>query len=213
MKPAKNLSAETERVRRIWNNNAPKYDRQIALMEKWLFKDGREWIGARTSGNVLEVAIGTGRNLPFYPLEVRLIGVDLSPEMLKIARRRADELGINIDLREGDAHQLAFADSSFDSVVCALSLCNIPDERRAVAEMKRVLRPGGRLLLLDHVRGSSPVIRGLQRVLEVPALWFGGDHLLRRPYEHVVTAGFEIEEHERYKWGVVERLMARKPFP
>jgi len=75
--------------------------------------------------------------------------------MLEIARKRADELGVDADLREGDAQQLPFPDTSFDTVVCTLSLCNIPDNRRAIAEMKRVLRPGGRLLLLDHVRASS----------------------------------------------------------
>lgn len=211
MRQADSLTTETERVRRLWNKNAPRYDRQIARMEKWLFKDGREWVCSRASGDVLEVAVGTGRDLPFYPPGVRLTGVDLSQEMLKIACRRADELSINIDLREGNAHELVFADASFDTVVCALSLCNIPDERRAIAEMQRVLRPSGRLLLLDHVRASTRPIRGLQRVLEVFTLRLGGDHLLRRPYEHLIATGFEIEAHERYKWGVVERVSARKP--
>ena len=77
--------------------------------------------------------------------------------------------------------------------------------------MKRVLRPGGRLLLLDHVRASSKVWLAAQRVLE-PLSWrFSCDHLLRRPLEHVLAEGFEVEQRERYKAGIVERLSARKP--
>ncbi len=102
----------------------------------------------------------TTDNFPFYPQGVRLSGIDLSPAMLEIARKRAEELGVDADLGEGDAQQLPFADASFDTVVCTLSLCTIPDDRRAIAEMKRVLRPGGRLLLLDHVRASSKVWLG-----------------------------------------------------
>lgn len=183
----------------------------MARMERWLFKDGRPWICSRAHGDVLDVAVGTGRNLPFYPSGVRLTGVDLSYEMLNVARQRAESLGMRVELLEGDAHQLPFRDGSFDTVVCALSLCNIPDEHRAIAEMKRVLRTRGRLLLLDHVRGSSRIARGIQHVLEPLTLWLGGDHLLRRPLDQVYAAGFEIEERERYKHGIVERLAARKP--
>jgi ubiquinone/menaquinone biosynthesis C-methylase UbiE len=202
---------ETERRRRIWEREAPRYDRMIVLWEKILFRDGRRWVCSRAQGEVLEVAIGTGRNLAFYPEGVRLTGIDLSPAMLDLARERARELGMEVDLREGDAQDLPFPDESFDTVVCTLSLCNIPDDRKAVTEMKRVLRPGGRLLLLDHVRAASGLGRAVQRALEVVTVRLEGDHLLRRPLEHVRAEGFRIEERERYKLGIVERLAARKP--
>ena len=205
------LTKETERIRRIWDKQAPRYDRSAALCEKILFRDGRRWVCSRAHGDVLEVAIGTGLNLAFYPDGVRLTGVDLSPAMLGIAHQRARELGMEVDLLEGDAQSLLFADESFDTVVCTLSLCNIPDDRRAVAKMKRVLRPGGRLLLLDHVRAASRLGRAVQRALEVVMVRLGGEHLLRRPLEHVRAEGFWIEEQERYKLGIIERLAARKP--
>lgn len=131
-------AAETERRRRIWDKEAPRYDRTIRVIERLLFGDGRAWIGARARGEVLEVAVGTGRNFRFYPGGVRLTGIDFSAGMLAIARERARRLGLDASLREGDAQALPFQDASFDSVVCTLSLCNIPDDRRAVAEMKRV---------------------------------------------------------------------------
>jgi len=205
------LTRETERLRRIWENQRQRNDRTAALWEKTLFEDGRRWVCEHTHGEVLEVAIGTGLNLAFYPDGVRLTGVDLSPAMLEIAHQRARELGIEVNLREGDAQGLPLPDESFDTVVCTLALCNIPDDRKAVAEMKRVLRPGGRLLLLDHVRAASRLGRALQRALEVVMVRLGGEHLLRRPLEHVRAEGFRIEEHERYKLGIIERLAARKP--
>jgi ubiquinone/menaquinone biosynthesis C-methylase UbiE len=207
----KTASEETERLKRVWEKEAPTYDRRMGFFEKVLFRDGREWVCSRASGEVLEVAVGTGRNFTFYPAGVRLTGIDLSPAMLEIARKKADELGFDADLMEGNAQDLPFPDASFDTVVCTLSLCNIPDDRRAIAEMKRVLRPGGSLLLLDHVRSSSKVWLAAQRVLE-PLSWrFSCDHLLRRPLEHVLAEGFEVEQRERYKADIVERLSARRP--
>jgi ubiquinone/menaquinone biosynthesis C-methylase UbiE len=206
------VSEETERLKRVWEKEAPTYDRRMGFFERVLFGDGREWVCSRASGDVLEVAVGTGRNFTFYPEEVvQLTGIDLSPAMLEIARKRAEELGVEADLWEGDAQQLPFADASFDTVVCTLSLCNIPHDRRAIAEIKRVLRPGGRLLLLDHVRATSKVWLAVQRVLE-PLSWrLSCDHLLRRPLEHVLAEGFQVEQRERSKAGIVERLSARKP--
>ena len=205
------FTKETERIRRIWEKQAPKYDRSMAFWDKIAFGDGRRWVCSRARGEVLEVAIGTGRNLPFYPEGVRLTGIDFSPTMVELARERARELGMEVDLREGDAQDLPFPDESFDTVVCTLSLCNIPDDRKAVAEMKRVLRPGGRLLLLDHVRAASGLGRAIQKALEVVTVPLEGEHLLRRPLEHVQAEGFRIEEQERYKLDIVERLSARRP--
>ena len=207
----KTTSEETEHLKRKWEREAPTYDWRKGFFEKVLFGDGRGWVCSQAHGEVLEVAVGTGRNFPFYREGVRLTGIDLSPAMLEIARKKADELGLGAELREGDAQELPFPDASFDAVVCTLSLCTIPDDRRAVAEMKRVLRPRGRLLLLDHIRSSSKVWLTVQRVLEPLSRKSSCDHLLRRPLEHVVAEGFEVEQSERYKAGIVERLSARRP--
>src|SRR5687768_6236160 len=98
----------TARQRRVWNRNAPGYDRQIAFFEKVWFGGGREWLGRRAHGRVLEVAIGTGLNLPHYPADATITGVELSPRMLAIARQRASDLGRAVDLHEGDAAHLPF---------------------------------------------------------------------------------------------------------
>jgi ubiquinone/menaquinone biosynthesis C-methylase UbiE len=203
--------AETERVRRIQDKEAPRYDRQMGFFDRVLFAGGREWACSQVSGDVLEVAIGTGRNLPHYPAGVHLTGIELSPQMLEIGRRRAEELGRDVDLRIGDAQALEFADQSFDTVIITFGLCTIPDDRGAVAEAHRVLRPGGRLVLLEHVRSPSLPIRAAQSVLDPLSVRFAADHLVRDPLDYLASVGFEIESVERLKRGIVERAVARKP--
>ncbi|MFF4602654.1 class I SAM-dependent methyltransferase [Streptomyces sp. NPDC001339] len=202
---------DSERLRRYWDKHARSYDRQMRFFDRTLFGESRTWVCSQASGDVLEVAVGTGLNLPLYPPGVRLTGIEWSPEMLAVARRRADELGRPADLREGDAQALPFPDASFDTVVCTLALCAIPDDQRAIAEMNRVLKPGGRLLLLDHVPSSVWPVRALQRLIELITVPLGGEHLLRRPLRHIQAAGLPIEQRDRFKLGIVERLAARKP--
>jgi SAM-dependent methyltransferase len=204
-------TAATERTRQFYERDAAKYDGRIRFFERVLFAGGREWVCEQAEGEVLEIALGTGRNLPFYDQDVRLTGVELSPAMLAIARRRAEELGREADLRVGDAQSLDFPAERFDTVVCTLSLCTIPEDRVAVAEVKRVLRPGGRFVLLEHVRSPVLPIRAGQRLLDPLMVRFQCDHLLREPIEHLEAEGFELERVERSKLGIVERLAARKP--
>jgi ubiquinone/menaquinone biosynthesis C-methylase UbiE len=202
---------ETERQRRVWDKRARSYDRGMRVMERLLLGGSRGRVCSQAEGDVLEVAVGTGRNLPFYPEGIRLTGIELSPEMLTIARRRATKLGREAQLRQGDAQALPFPDASFDTVVCTLSLCSIPNGRRAVAEMKRVLRPGGRLLLLDHIPSTVRVWRGVQWLLEQATLRLEGEHMLRRPLDYVRAEGFDVEHTERSRAGIIERVVARKP--
>jgi ubiquinone/menaquinone biosynthesis C-methylase UbiE len=208
---ARMAQARRERLRRYWDRQAGSYDKQMAFGDRHFFGDTRDWICRQTTGDVLEIAIGTGLNLPHYPDRARLTGVEWSPGMLDVARRRADELGRTVDLRVGDAQALEFADGSFDAVVATFSLCAIPDDERAVREMARVLRPGGLLLLADHVAAAIWPVRFIQRLVEVVSVPFAGEYYRRRPIRHVERLGFSIEGHDRFKLGMVERLAARKP--
>jgi ubiquinone/menaquinone biosynthesis C-methylase UbiE len=183
------VMVKRETTRTYWDRHAASYDAGSLRMERWAIGDSREWICGRASGRTLEVAVGTGRNLPLYDQTVELTGVDFSPEMLALARRRAEELGRPVDLREADAEHLPFPDASFDTVVCTLSVCAIADRAAALAEMHRVLRPGGTLLLLDHVERR----------------WLRG-----RPADLAVRQGFRPEARERLRLGLIERLAARK---
>src|SRR2546430_16846647 len=124
-----NNQISNQRIAKIYAKLAPSYDKSIGTWERLLFRGGREWACSHAIGDVLEVGVGTGRNLPLYPAAVRLTGIDLSPEMLDIARSRAAAHALKVDLPVGDAQALPFPDASFDTVVMTLVLCTIPDDR------------------------------------------------------------------------------------
>jgi ubiquinone/menaquinone biosynthesis C-methylase UbiE len=183
----------------------------MGFFDRVLFAGGREWACSHVNGEVLELAFGTGRNLPYYPAGVRLTGIELSPRMLEIGKRRAEQLGRDADLRIGDAQALEFEDETFDTVMITFGLCTIPDDRAAVTETHRVLRLGGRLVLLEHVRSPAAAVRAVQRVLDPLSVRFAADHLLRDPLDYLANIGFNVESVERLKAGIVERVVARKP--
>lgn len=203
----------TKRQRAVWQKNADRYDRAMAGFERGLLAGNREWIAKRAHGRTLDVAIGTGRSLEFYGPDVTLTGVDLSPAMLDLARQHAVALGVDVDLREGDAEKLPFDDGSFDTVVCALGLCSIPRPVVAIAEMARVLTPGGSLLLLDHVGSTWPPVYAAQWLVERVTIITSGEHFTRRQLPLVRAAGLDVVETDRVKAGVVERIHARTAPP
>lgn len=201
---------KAERWTRYWDRKSATYDAEMSIWDRRLFGDSREWACGQASGEVLEVAVGTGLNLAWYPEGVTLTGLDLSSGMLELARERARALGREVTLREGNAHELPFEGASFDTVVCTFGLCAIPDPAAAVGEMARVLRPGGRLILVDHVAGSSFLVRAAQWLVELASVPLAGEHFRRRPLKLVEALGLLVERRERFKLGLVERLVARK---
>ena len=156
---------------------------------------------------LLEVGVGTGANLPFYPASSRVVAVDVSAEMLAVARRRRTRAVVQ--LSQTDVHHLAFPDATFDGVVGSFLLCNVTDPPAVLQEVRRVLRPGGRLLLLEHVRGARPWVARLTDLLDLPwHAWSRNCHLNRETEATVASAGFTITRSERYALGVVQLIEA-----
>lgn len=194
-----------------WDANAARYDAAVAPVERVFLGAARRWVCARITGESLEVAVGTGMNLPLYPAGGVITGVEWSPAMLDLAREKAAVLGREADLRVGDAQELPFDDASFDTVLCTYSLCCIPDHRAALTEAARVLRPGGRLLLADHVLSTSWPVRLAQRAADVVGVPVQGEYFTRRPLPIVQELGLEVVDSHREHAGAIERLDARKP--
>lgn len=194
------MDERTDHVRREWDRAAAFYDRQEGL-QRLLLGRTRARLSARARGAVLEVAVGTGHNLSYYPDGVELTGVDLSGRMLARARERAARLGLRVDLVEGDVQALGFADAGFDTVLCAMSLCVIPDQYRALTEMRRVLREDGTLLLVDHIEYTRRPFRGRESRKPRPR---------RLPRAVAQEVGFTVLEHGRTGLGLVEHVVARR---
>ncbi|HEV8199733.1 MAG TPA: class I SAM-dependent methyltransferase [Candidatus Polarisedimenticolia bacterium] len=150
----------------------------------------------RATGAVLEIGIGSGLNLPYYTAAVtRLHGVDASPEMLAMARKKIGRAPFPVELTCDSAERLSLADGSVDTVVVTWTLCSIPDPLRALHEMRRVLKPGGRLLFVEHGASPDPNVLAWQRRLNPIWRRIGGGCHLDRAIDHLITtAGFRIEQ-------------------
>lgn len=172
--------------------------------------ESRQWVTGLARGATLEIGVGGWPSLPHYPAGLELTGLDRQPRAVVRAQRAVNRAGLNATVIEGDAMALPFADASFDTVVFSFSLCGVPEVRGALVESLRVLRPGGTLLLADHVVSTSPALRAFQRVVETFTRPVFGEHFTRRPSLVALELDVEVVALERSSRGAIERLHAVK---
>lgn len=202
---------ETDLVRRRYDRIAPVYDVVEWAMELRVRSWRRDLFARVEGGRVLELGVGTGKNLAFHPTDVEVTAIDLSERMLARARRRATRLGRDVALRVADAQGLPFGDASFETVVATFLFCSVPDPVCALREARRVLVPGGRLLLLEHVLSRRPVLRTLLRWLDPITVRLWGAHVDRDTVGNVRAAGFADIEARDLALDVVKAVAARAP--
>lgn len=196
----------TAATRARYNRIARVYDRVEARTER-RFAPMRTDLWRRVRGpHVLEVGVGTGKNLPFYPASISVTGVDLAPRMLDQARARAANLGVTVDLREADAQALPFPDASFDTAVATFVFCSVPDPALGLCEVRRVLKPGGQLLLLEHVLTHKPVLRQIMHLLNPLVVRLMGANIDRETVENVRRAGF-VDVRVEDRWLDIVKLI------
>lgn len=204
--------SETDRIRRLYDDRAATYDRSLGIAERLTLGPFRRLFGSRLRGETLDVAIGSGLNLPFYsPHVTRAVGVDLSLEMLRQASQRAAELTRPLALVQADAEALPFPDASFDTVAISLALCTIPNPEAALRELARVCRPDGRIVLLEHVRSTARPLATLQRLLSPLNERAIGCHLDRETLALAESLGYEFEEGATRLFDAVRLAVARPP--
>ncbi len=188
---------ETDRVRARYDRAAPVYDLYEGCMERLFFRDWRrrvwEQLDDAAGANILEVGVGTGKNIPYYPPAARLTAIDISERMLARARRRAERLGTEVRLFPMDAQALAFADGTFDAVVATFVFCSVPDPALGLREVARALRPGGRAVLLEHMRPRSAWLDRAFDAFNPLAVRLTGANINRRTLETVRTVDWRIE--------------------
>jgi demethylmenaquinone methyltransferase/2-methoxy-6-polyprenyl-1,4-benzoquinol methylase len=196
---------------------ASKYNRISSIyeiidlpLELFFFRKWRKEALSNLSGRVLEIGVGTGRNLKYYPLDCFVTGIDSSTGMLDRAWEKAADMN-NITLLLMDAEDLKFPDKSFDYVISTFVLCTVPDPVKALREMRRVLKPGGELIALEHVHSSYPFLAWLENLTDPFFFFLLGDHATRNTIKNIKEAGFTVKEVKKLAFKDIFRKIRAKP--
>jgi len=186
------------------------YDRMEGISER-RFHPWRQRLWSLVRGpRVLEVGVGTGKNLPFWPHAVEMTAIDLTPGMLDKAQQRAAELQVKADLRLGDVQALEFPDASFDTVVATCVFCSVPDPILGLRELKRVVKPGDQMILIEHMRSPHEVIGKIMDVLNPDVVRVMGADINRRTAENVQAADWSIEQAEDLGMGGIMKMIVAR---
>ena len=202
--------SEDKAEARRYNRVAWRYDILESPMEKMVFTKLRKEMLLGVSGKVLEVGVGTGKSLPYYPEGVELVGIDISPKMLAKAKTRADALGVAVDLRVMDVENLQFPDNTFDFIVVIFVFCSVTDPIKGLRELARVVKDDGTILMLEHVRSENRVIGKLMDWFNPIARWLFGPNINRKTVENIEAAGLAVVSVESKGPKILKRIVARR---
>jgi phosphatidylethanolamine/phosphatidyl-N-methylethanolamine N-methyltransferase len=201
----------TQLTRARYDRIAGIYDRLERPLETRCFQQWRTMLWERVQGpRVLEIGVGTGKNMPFYHKGWQITAIDLSPRMLEQAKRRAEREHVEVDLRLGDAQALPFADASFDTVIATFVFCSVPDPVQGLREAARVLVPGGQLLLLEHVLSKNVILRPLMQLANPLMVRMSGANMNRETVKNIERAGFAIQRVDDLWGDIVKFIEAEK---
>ena len=157
------------------------------------------------------MGVGTGKNIPYHPRNAQVTAIDLSPRMLERARKRAAELATRVSLREADVQALPFRDGEFDTVVATFVFCSVPDPVLGLTELRRVLKPDGQLLLLEHVLPRHWLLAPVMRAMNPMVVRMMGANIDRQTVRNVELAGFVNLSVEDLRLDIFKRIEAKAP--
>jgi len=206
------VSDPLRRVRHIYEQDPEAYHRAMSSrFTEWMLGGRRRKVGEAVRGLVLDVGFGTGLSVPYYPADVRVVGIDISPKMLEVGKRFAKEQGRHADVLVMDAERLALPDHVFDSVAFNLCLCTIPNPEAAAREGVRVAKPGAAMVFLEHVRSHLLPVALLEEAVNPAMVALQADHFTRRTAEVVGRSGVEVLSIDRWFAGVFNLIVGRAP--
>ena len=203
------VGSSPDLIRRRYNRIALLYDFLEGPMEHLRFDAWRKRLRAAIKGErALEVGVGTGKNLAYYPTDVQMTAIDFSPPMLARARRKAKKLNLQIDLQEMDVQHLEFPDHVFDTVFATFVFCSVPDPVAGLRELKRVCKPEGKMVLLEHMRPGNPVLGFIFDVFNPLIVRMMGANINRRTINNIQLAGWQIKAQENLSGDIVKWIEA-----
>lgn len=186
------MSVSGEDIRRRYDRLAPWFDSLEGFLEGLIFRRLRKKLWSQVKGaHVLEVGVGTGKNFSFYPAGARMTAIDFSPKMLEQAKRKKERKQLDVHLDLMDVQRLYFADNSFDTVVASFVFCSVPQPRKGLKEIYRVLKPGGQLILLEHMLSSNKLMAAVMNLINPLFVRLFGANINRQTVKNVQACPFK----------------------
>jgi len=205
------MKPESAAIKKRYDRLAPYFDGMEAIIEGLFFKRWRKQLWAKAEGaHILEVGVGTGKNFDYYPANARMTAIDFSEKMLERAAQKRDRKHIHVDLHLMDVESLYFADNSFDTVIGTFVFCSVPSPRKGLRELYRVCKPGGQVLLLEHVLSSRPVLARLMNLLNPFVVTLMGANINRQTIKNVQACGFTSINVDTRSGDIIKLIQARK---
>ncbi|MFA6163725.1 MAG: class I SAM-dependent methyltransferase [Methylobacter sp.] len=205
------MKTDSAAIKKRYDRIAPYFDGFEAMMEGLFFKKWRERLWAKVDGHhILEVGVGTGKNFDYYPKDARITAIDFSEAMLKQAALKKVRKNTNVELELMDVQSLPFADNSFDTVIGSFVFCSVPSAVKGLKELYRVCKPGGQVLLLEHVLSSNPVIAGIMNMINPVVVSLFGANINRNTVKNVKACAFASVRVDEHSGDIIKLIEARK---
>ena len=205
------MKSDSTAIKKRYDRIAPYFEGLEAVMEGLFFKNWRKRLWAKAEGHhILEVGVGTGKNFDYYPAEARITAIDFSPEMLKQAAHKKARKAVSVELELMDVQSLVFADNSFDTVIGSFVFCSVPLPLKGLKELYRVCKPGGQVILLEHVLSSNPVIAKVMNFINPTIVALVGANINRNTVKNVKSCGFASVRVDERSGDFIKLIEARK---
>lgn len=206
-----NENIATKTTRKRYNRVAPLYDFMENIVERSRYSEWRGLLWSKVEGTkVLEVGVGTGKNFTYYPPDVEITAIDFSEKMLDRARQKAERDKIRVHLEQMDAQDLKFDDNTFDTVAATFVFCSVPDPIKGLREVERVCKPGGKVILLEHVLSANRILSWIMNLYNPLVVRIAGANINRRTADNVAKSGLKVENITNLAAGIFLLIEARK---
>lgn len=201
------MDMHSEKIRKKYNRAARFYDILETPMEMMALREWRIDLMKGLEGNILEIGVGTGKNIEYYPDDISITAIDFSEGMLQKAREKAEKYNKNVTLIQMDAQDMKFPDNTFDTIFTTCVYCSVPDPVKGLKEMRRVCKPNGKIIMIEHVRSEMWLLGAVMDILNPIVVTTYGANINRKTVENIYKSGFTDVNSNNLYGDIVKKIV------